>query len=76
MKLACQGHWSEICEQCKQCENIKAWSLHMDGNHDYCCARGYPLRDGNIPCPKFSKYENFPHKGNDDYDQGSGAKLY
>lgn len=52
--LGNRGKWQELPEQCKKCEHMRVFSLHMDGNHNYCCAK-YPLKDSNAICPKFEK---------------------
>lgn len=52
------GKWEELPDQCKQCQNIKVASVHMDGNHYYACGK-YPLHDSNEVCPKFAKSEEY-----------------
>lgn len=47
-----QGHWDELAPQCKNCENLRTMSVHMDGNHYYACGK-YPLKDSNEICPCF-----------------------
>ena len=48
------GHWNELCEQCKKCLNLQIMSLKMDGNHYYYCPK-YHLHDANQPCPRFEE---------------------
>ena len=31
----------DIHGECQRCINLKAWSIHMNGEHDYAC-RKYP----------------------------------
>lgn len=31
----------DIHSECQRCANLKAWNIHMNGEHDYAC-RKYP----------------------------------
>ena len=50
----------DLPEECQHCANLKAWSLYMDGNHDYTClempmTKKFLSRDyHNDPCKKFT----------------------
>lgn len=54
--LVNQGYWNELPDQCQKCENLQTMSLHMDGNHYYCCGK-YPLKLNEI-CPRFIERED------------------
>lgn len=45
------GTWDELPEQCRVCQNLKIFSLRMDGNHTYFCTT-YPLHDRDEVCPE------------------------
>jgi len=50
---------SEIPCPCNSCSNMKAWSLYMDGNHDYTCTKKPSSMWGNPNCNKFNnKFES------------------
>ena len=46
----------DIHTECQRCENLKAWNIHMSGEHDYAC-RKHPMfisKDlHREPCEKF-----------------------
>ena len=52
-KLMNHGSWNELSVQCKQCANLRTFSVRMDGDNTYCCGK-YPLHEGET-CPMFMK---------------------
>ena len=52
-----KGEWDKLPRQCQTCENMQVFSVHMNGNHYYSCAR-YPLTDKSERCPR-----RIPKKG-------------
>ena len=59
-----RGHWNELPEQCKKCENIQVLSLYMNGNHYYACNK-YPLKDSDETCPRFIRREDVRYVAGD-----------
>ena len=49
----------EVHNECKRCANLKAWNIHMNCNHDYCCRyrpSGFINKDLHWePCEKFEE---------------------
>lgn len=47
----------DISSECQRCANLKAWNIHMNGEHDYCCRcrpSGFISKDlHREPCKKF-----------------------
>ena len=47
----------DISSECQRCANLKAWNIHMNGEHDYCCRcrpSGFISKDlHQVPCEKF-----------------------
>ena len=52
-KIVSHGHWNELSNQCKQCENLRTFSIYMNGDRTFCCGK-YPLQEGET-CPMFKK---------------------
>ena len=52
----------DISSECQRCANLKAWSIHMNGDHDYCfrCRpSGFISKDLHCePCGKFEEKPN------------------
>ena len=52
----------DIHSECQRCANLKAWSIHMNGEHDYCCRcrpSGFISKDLHCePCERFEKRLN------------------
>lgn len=47
--------------ECSTCENIQVFSLHMSGDHDYCCKKTpNPITKDkhNKPCNRYTKRIN------------------
>ena len=57
MMLYNQGYIENICEQCKNCDNLKVVSLDMGGHHYYACGK-FPLTNPDIECPAKSAIVN------------------
>ena len=49
----------DIHSECQRCTNLKAWSIHMNGDHDYCCRcrpSGFISKDlHQEPCERFEE---------------------
>ena len=49
--------FKDIHNECQRCANLKAWNMHMNGEHDYCCRcrpSGFISKDlHREPCEKF-----------------------
>lgn len=49
----------DIHSECQRCANLRAWNIHMNGEHDYCCRcrpSGFISKDlHQEPCEKFEK---------------------
>ena len=53
--------FKDIHSECQRCEYLRAWSIHMNGEHDYAC-RKHPMfisKDlHQEPCEKFKERIN------------------
>lgn len=43
----------EIPRPCINCYNMQAWSLDMDGDHDFTCQKKPPSEYGKMDCDKY-----------------------
>ena len=51
----------DISEECRSCANLKAWNIHMNGQHDYCCSKPPRFISKDLhrePCEKFEEKLN------------------
>ena len=43
----------EIPRPCDTCINMRAWNLHMNGDHDFTCIKKPPSKYGDPECDKY-----------------------
>ena len=51
----------DIHSECQRCANLKAWNIHMNGEHYYCCRckpSGFISEVRWEPCEKFEERPN------------------
>ena len=62
-----------IHSECQRCANLKAWNIHMNGDHDYCCRckpSSFISKDLHWePCEKFADHL-FSHEINYKEEEG------
>ena len=50
--------FNDIHSECQRCEYLRAWSIHMNGDHDYCCRKSPSFIRKDLhrePCEKFEE---------------------
>lgn len=50
----------EIPEKCRGCYHMRAWSIHMDGDHEYGCRK---LPVSMVGDPNCDMYEEIKQEG-------------